>query len=211
MIEELHEDSNEEHHRHWEDSDWDDYYKGKSTGDTPVDAYLKEFAENLAPGTALDLGCGTGQNTLWLAEKGWKVTGVDISVRAINAAENEAKKRNIYARFIVGNIISWTTDEQYDLVFSTYALPSGEEADKTIHKAAGSVKLGGNFFVAEIHRDAAGTEHSFHPDELLIAEDVIKHLLDFDIHRSEKTVHDHGHGSAIPTFVVWATKKRNGL
>jgi SAM-dependent methyltransferase len=40
---------------------------------------LVETARNLTPGRALDVACGSGRNSVWLAEHGWKVTAVDRS------------------------------------------------------------------------------------------------------------------------------------
>jgi trans-aconitate methyltransferase len=40
----------------------------------------------LAPGRALDLGCGAGRSSIWLAERGWQVTGVDFSDAALELA-----------------------------------------------------------------------------------------------------------------------------
>jgi len=39
---------------------------------------LIQALANLTPGKALDLACGSGRHALWLAERGWKVTGVDL-------------------------------------------------------------------------------------------------------------------------------------
>jgi SAM-dependent methyltransferase len=49
-----------------------------------------EGAEALAPGRALDLGCGTGTNALYLAQHGGFVTGVDFSSLAISSARRKA-------------------------------------------------------------------------------------------------------------------------
>jgi SAM-dependent methyltransferase len=57
------------------------------TGITPPEVVeLIEGAEALAPGRALDLGCGTGTNLRYLAEHGWDATGVDAEPRAIERA-----------------------------------------------------------------------------------------------------------------------------
>lgn len=45
---------------------------------------------DLVPGRALDLGCGEGRNAVWLAEQGWRVTGVDFSRVALEKARRLA-------------------------------------------------------------------------------------------------------------------------
>jgi cyclopropane fatty-acyl-phospholipid synthase-like methyltransferase len=58
------------------------------TGVTPPEVVdLIEGPNALAPGRALDLGCGTGTNVAYLARRGWSTIGVDASRRAIDAAE----------------------------------------------------------------------------------------------------------------------------
>ncbi|MDI9887087.1 methyltransferase domain-containing protein [Streptomyces sp. HNM0645] len=63
------------------DFDWDDVYRGEGSDTAAPDPYLPAPAESLAPGRALDLGCGTGGDAL--TEHGRHVTGVDASPRAI--------------------------------------------------------------------------------------------------------------------------------
>jgi methylase of polypeptide subunit release factors len=71
--------------------DWDERY---ATGNLPWDTgdpepYLVELIERgtIAPGRALEVGCGTGTNALWLAARGFEVVGIDISPRAIAMAQ----------------------------------------------------------------------------------------------------------------------------
>lgn len=66
------------------------------TGDLPwdhgmADANLQRIVERfqIQPGKALDIGCGTGENALWLSRAGFSVTGCDLSVTAIKLAQTK--------------------------------------------------------------------------------------------------------------------------
>jgi SAM-dependent methyltransferase len=66
---------------------WDQRYRSKERPSEDFDAaptpLLIETAQQLKPGKALDLACGTGRNSLWLAKRGWSLTAVDASSAAI--------------------------------------------------------------------------------------------------------------------------------
>jgi len=75
-------------------NEWDDRYR---TGNLPWDRTtacehlawaIAAFA--VAPGKAVDIGCGTGTNAIWLAQHGFEATGVDISARAVEMARAKA-------------------------------------------------------------------------------------------------------------------------
>ena len=63
-----------------------------------------EGSQALEPGRALDLGCGTGTNSIYLAEHGWDATGVDIVGRAIQTARQKADGKAIKPRFVKGDV-----------------------------------------------------------------------------------------------------------
>jgi SAM-dependent methyltransferase len=65
---------------------------------------LQELADGRAPGRALDLGCGTGTNAIYLAERGWDVVGVDFVANAIESAKSKAERAGITAVFLVGDV-----------------------------------------------------------------------------------------------------------
>jgi cyclopropane fatty-acyl-phospholipid synthase-like methyltransferase len=67
-----------------------------------------EGKDRLTPGKALDLGCGTGTNSVYLAEHGWDVTGVDFVPRAIRAARQKAAAAGVAPRLIVGDVTRLT-------------------------------------------------------------------------------------------------------
>src|SRR5690606_19960357 len=89
-------------------SDWDQRYQ---TGDTPWDVgkpceelirVLDEYA--IAPGRALELGCGTGTDSVYLASRGFDVVGVDLSPTAISRAEQRKTEAGVMCRFVVADV-----------------------------------------------------------------------------------------------------------
>ena len=69
------------------------YRRGRTpwdTGITPPE--VVEEVSGMEPGRALDLGCGTGTNVLWLAQLGWIAVGVDFSQLAIESARRTADR-----------------------------------------------------------------------------------------------------------------------
>ena len=74
------------------------------SGDLPWDDELPppevmEFVSTLPPGRALDLGCGTGRASIYLARLGWSVDGVDFIPKAIEMAQARARRAGVSPRF----------------------------------------------------------------------------------------------------------------
>ena len=57
--------------------------------------FVVELCSDLAAGTAIDLAGGEGRNTVWLAERGWRVEDVDVSATGLKKAHAFAKERNV--------------------------------------------------------------------------------------------------------------------
>jgi cyclopropane fatty-acyl-phospholipid synthase-like methyltransferase len=72
------------------------------TGITPPE--LLAFINNNPPGRALDLGCGTGTNSIELANHGWQVVGVDFIARAIRQARKKARHLGIKVEFFIDDV-----------------------------------------------------------------------------------------------------------
>ncbi|MCX8068378.1 MAG: class I SAM-dependent methyltransferase [Anaerolineae bacterium] len=78
------------------------YLLGTAPWDTGVvPPEVVELVERgaLPPGRALDLGCGTGTSSLYLARHGWEVVGVDFSFLAIRRARRRARRERLPVRF----------------------------------------------------------------------------------------------------------------
>src|SRR5690348_17045468 len=72
------------------------------------------------PGKALDLGCGTGTNAIYMTLHGWTVTAIDFVPRAIAAARAKAGAANVKPRLMVGDVTRLDElgiGEGYNLVF----------------------------------------------------------------------------------------------
>lgn len=72
------------------------------TNQTPPEVI--EFVANYPVGRALDLGCGTGTNVIYLAQRGWETVGVDYVPQAISIAQRKAKSAKIEATFHHGDV-----------------------------------------------------------------------------------------------------------
>ena len=67
---------------------------------------LVQLIENqkLTSGRALDLGCGTGTNVIYLAQHGWQAVGVDYVGKPINTAKRKAKAAGVAAQFFQADV-----------------------------------------------------------------------------------------------------------
>jgi SAM-dependent methyltransferase len=87
---------------------WINYLLGKTPWDTNVTppelVRTIEGDQALSPGRALDLGCGTGTNVIYLARQGWQAIGVDFVGKAIAEARDKARKAGVDVRFYVGDV-----------------------------------------------------------------------------------------------------------
>ncbi|MFZ0664694.1 MAG: class I SAM-dependent methyltransferase, partial [Acidimicrobiales bacterium] len=101
---------------------WDERYSTAPAlwSGSPNHQLVVEVAD-LKAGTALDVGCGEGADAIWLAERGWNVTGLEISEVALDRARRAATDKlpseggEIDFRHV--NILDWSPDgETYDLV-----------------------------------------------------------------------------------------------
>ena len=67
-----------------------------------------EGSPALLPEKALDLGCGTGTNSIYMARNGWEVTGIDFVSRAVTIAKRKAAEAQALPRLMVGDVTRLT-------------------------------------------------------------------------------------------------------
>lgn len=114
------------------------YRLGRPPWDTPPPDELRQVIEGpvaLRPGHALDVGCGTGTNVIYLAGHGWQATGVDFSAAAIERARHNAAGIP-GARFIQGDATRLTKigiAGPIDLALDMGTFHSLPDADKPVY------------------------------------------------------------------------------
>ncbi len=109
---------------------------------------------DVAGKTLLHLQCHFGQDTLSWARKGAKVTGIDFSEKAIQAATSIAEQLGSDARFIQSDVYDLPNvlQGQFDIVFTTYGgIPWLPDLEKWAAVIGHFLKPGGTFYVAEFH------------------------------------------------------------
>jgi SAM-dependent methyltransferase len=92
-----------------EHADWDDRYRdGNLPWDTgrPSSELERVLSRDaIQPCRALDIGCGTGSNCVWLAQQGFDVTGIDVSPRAVELAAERAQAAGVKVHFVVADVL----------------------------------------------------------------------------------------------------------
>jgi SAM-dependent methyltransferase len=78
-----------------------------------IDFFLSLFA--ISPGaTVLDMGCGTGRHSIELAKRGYRPTGVDLSMGMLSVARRNAISEGQEIEWIQADATSWKTDSRFD-------------------------------------------------------------------------------------------------
>jgi 2-polyprenyl-3-methyl-5-hydroxy-6-metoxy-1,4-benzoquinol methylase len=179
---------------------------------TPVDEGLIAVASAMAPGKALDLGCGEGQNAVWLAERGWLVKAVDMSPGAISEAHDQATAAGVERSilFEVADLAEWSPVSRYDLVFCTFALPArGMGRSRMLDMAAAAVAPGGTILLTEF--DSSLHREGWMAEKYLVSVDELeRHLSGFRIEQAGVRVARHRHGyeeRLLPVANVVATRR----
>jgi SAM-dependent methyltransferase len=161
---------------------WDDRYgsAGRLWSGQP-NAQLAAQVADLTPGEALEAGCGEGADAIWLAQRGWTVTGVDVSAVALErAASASGQAGGDVARRITWqreDLLTWVPEpERYDLVSAQFMhFPPAELA--AFHQGlAAAVRPGGTLLLIAHHPDDVHAQRKGRPDLFWYAEDIAASL-----------------------------------
>jgi SAM-dependent methyltransferase len=101
---------------------WDSAYRGGGkpgwdTGRPSTDLKAAVEDGSLKPCRALELGCGTGTNAIYLAQQGFDVTAIDIAPTALAVAEEKAKAAGVKVRWLLADVLAPPKLPPADLVY----------------------------------------------------------------------------------------------
>ena len=116
----------------------------------PQPAIVRLAETGQITGSILDVGCGTGENVLYLAEHGYAAAGVDGAPTAINKARAKAKRRGLNASFEVADALNLPTPErQFDTVIDSglFHVFSDDERPRFMESLGRVVRSGGTYFL----------------------------------------------------------------
>ncbi|MEU4892524.1 class I SAM-dependent methyltransferase [Streptomyces sp. NPDC044780] len=130
---------------------WEERYRaGERLFSGNPNPLLVRETSDLTPGDALDLGCGEGGDARWLASRGWRVTGVDISTTALaraaaHVAEAGFAEQVTFERHELGVTFP---EGSFDLVSAQFLQsPVTLDQDGVLKRAAEAVAPGGTLLV----------------------------------------------------------------
>jgi SAM-dependent methyltransferase len=166
-------------------AEWDARYgerDGTMWSGRPNGRLVAEVAA-LSPGRALDVGCGEGADAIWLAQRGWTVTAIDISKVAICRAREASDPASASVEWICGDTLQTSFPARlFDLVSMQYpALPkaAGEAA---VRRLLNTVRPGGLLLAVYHDLDDAHREHmksqGVDPADYVGADDLLRLLGD---------------------------------
>jgi SAM-dependent methyltransferase len=164
---------------------WDERYRSHTAlwSGNPNPHLIAETS-GLAPGAALDVGCGEGADAIWLAQRGWSVTAADLSTVALRRGAGHAAQ----AGSAIAERISWLHVDatawqpdpaSYDLVSAQYLHLPALSRDAMFRRLAAAVTPGGTLLIVGHHpSDLQTTMPRPHLPELFFTGDDIAASLD---------------------------------
>lgn len=130
---------------------------------TPIGSYVDFLEKQLidevsmpkSGEVAIDLGCGTGIYSIWLAEKGLTVTGVDISNEMLNVAREKSEAKNLSIHYKQSNLHHLPfEDNTFDLAVCNIVLEFVSSPELVIAEGLRVLKKGGRLVVGMIGKDS---------------------------------------------------------
>ncbi|WP_116112172.1 class I SAM-dependent methyltransferase [Austwickia chelonae] len=167
-------------------TDWDERYSRGRLWSTEANRWVIHELSGMPPGKAVDVACGEGRNSLWLADQGWSVVAVDFSQVALDRGHESQLRAREEGRELD---IHWVNADitadggfrgRYDLALVSYVHLEAYERTPLLRAAASTLAPGGILLVVA-HDSSNLVEGHGGPDDpalLYTARDVADDLQD---------------------------------
>jgi SAM-dependent methyltransferase len=133
----------------FDEQSWEERYREKTAvWSGKPNPRLVDEASGLPVGTALDVGCGEGGDTLWLASRGWKVTAVDFSTVALNRAAGHLGDLAEGVEWVHADLTKWTPPvAHFALVTAQFMHLPTADREPLFARLADAVAPGGTLLI----------------------------------------------------------------
>ncbi|PKB78726.1 MAG: hypothetical protein BZY88_16980 [SAR202 cluster bacterium Io17-Chloro-G9] len=178
---------------------WNEICAGIEDCGSGSDEMLVDQAGGLTPGRALDNGCGTGGNAVWLAKQGWSVTAVDHSVAAIEKGQRLAAAQGVNVEFVVADASTYQPQGLYDLITSFYIQLFPPQRANMLANMSKALAPGGT--VLFVSHDKSSPPPGWWEEDLpslTTPEEIVAELSDLQIEQAFVLNHkaEHSHASS---------------
>ena len=149
------------------------------------DAILFDQVKHLTPGRALDMGCGTGGNAVWLAKQGWQVTAVDYSQVAIDMGRRLAAEQGVSVEFVVADASTYEPLGHPDLITCFYIQLFPQSRLNMLANMSNALAPKGTFLF--VSHDKSSPPSGWSPEDLLsltTPEEVVAELPELRIEQA---------------------------
>jgi SAM-dependent methyltransferase len=126
-------------------AEWDERYRerGAAMWSGRPNGRLVAEVSALTPGRALDVGCGEGADALWLAQRGWSVTAIDVSEVAVGRAREACDRVSVSVEWIVGDVLQTPfRAKSFDLVSMQYPALRKDAGEANLRRLLDTVRQG---------------------------------------------------------------------
>lgn len=172
--------------------DWDRRYAAvENLWSAKPNRFLAAEVSDLEPGRALDLACGEGQNAIWLATRGWIVTGVDYSEVAIEKARARAARDDVAVDFRCADLVGYEPEAAaFDLVLVLYLHIPAWERRGVLERAAAALGSGGTFVLVghDLLNLSDGVGGPSDPNILCTPDEIASELPGLEIEKAERVL-----------------------
>lgn len=132
------------------------------TRDLEGDA-LRETLEQIQFDACLEIGCGTGKNTIWLEQRAKSILAIDLTKEMVEQAKTKIQTNKV--SFLIADITEdWSfATKQFDLATFSLVLEHIENVEMIFEKLAKAIKPGGHVYIGELHpfKQYAGSKARF--------------------------------------------------